>query len=593
MSLPAIRCSLTLLTLPAFALAAHDTGGDLKALMQRHCVSCHGSEDPEAGFDLSDFDPEDLDAALDMLGRVRTGDMPPSDEGEAVTAEDRNAMLKELAALLSAGPLDPGRPTLRRLDRDEYASTVNDLLLIQCDASRDLPMDASSEGFTNQGDVLFMAPELAEKFTLATGRVVDQLLRDPEGLTRLGLQRSGVETESLRAWMERAFRRPPLQGEVDSRAELWESAGPHAAISSVLLSPHFLFRVEGDRDQETPWPVSSWELATRLSYFIWGTMPDDGLLSKAASGALSDGVGLEAEVERMLNDPKAVSLGERFAARWLGVSEVPTQPTDVRRFSGIHAPLKRSMVQETVLFFDGLVREDRSLLELIDSDYTYLNKALAGHYGIDGVEPGPMRRVELSDRRRGGVLTHASVLFATSQPLRTSPVVRGAWVLERLLASPPPPPPPGAGALPQDDQAEDGLSQRARLERHRADPKCANCHDRMDPLGLALENYDGVGRWRDEDHLGAIDSSSVLPGGVKVEGVEGLKDALLARSDDVGRAVTEAMMVYALGRSLRPRDAPFVEEILSTLSEGGWRARMLVKSIVQSYPFRYRRRADS
>jgi len=232
-------------------------------------------------------------------------------------------------------------------------------------------------------------------------------------------------------------------------------------------------------------------------------------------------------------------------------------------------------------------------MELIDADYTYLNKPLAEHYGMAEVEPGPLRRVALSDRRRGGVLTQASVLMATSQPLRTSPVVRGAWILERLLASPPPPPPPGAGVLPEDDQGGDGLSQRDRLERHRADPKCASCHVRMDPLGFALENFDGVGRWRDEDHLGTIDSSGVLPGGAKVEGIEGLKDALLARPDDLGRAVTEAMLMYALGRSLEPGDAPVVEAILAALREDGWKARTLVKSVVQSYPFNHRRRAKS
>jgi len=321
-------------------------------------------------------------------------------------------------------------------------------------------------------------------------------------------------------------------------------------------------------------------------------MPDDELLSKASTGGLSDEAVLFAEVDRMLDDPRAISLGERFAARWLGVSEVPTQATDVRRFSGVNSWLKELMLRETVLFFHGIVREDRSLLELVDSDYTYLNKGLAAHYGLEGIEAGPMRRVELSDRRRGGVLTQASVLLATSQPLRTSPVLRGAWVLERLLASPSPPPPPDAGELPDDDQGGDGLSQRARLESHRADPKCASCHARMDPLGFALENYDGVGRWRDEDHLGPIDATAKLPGGVSMDGIEGLKDALLARSDDVARAVTEAMLVYALGRSLEPRDAPVVEEILAKLREDGWGGRSLVKSVVQSYPFRYRRRSE-
>ena len=595
MSLPPLSQPLLFLALVVLSpevLGRSVQDDELGGLVVRHCVSCHAGAEAEAGLDLSEFDPGELDTALEMLSRVRAGEMPPGEAGAKMSSADRNSLLKGLAALLAGGAPDPGRPTLRRLDRSEYGSTVRDLLRIECDVERDLPMDASSEGFTNQGDVLFMDPELAEKISLATDRAVAQLLEDEAGLSRIGLHREEVDPVALRAWMQRAFRRPPLESEVSARVALWRQAGAHAAISSVLLSPYFLYRVEEDREAESPWPVSDWELATRLSYFIWGTMPDDELLSKASTGGLSDEAVLFAEVDRMLDDPRAISLGERFAARWLGVSEVPTQATDVRRFSGVNSWLKELMLRETVLFFHGIVREDRSLLELVDSDYTYLNKGLAAHYGLEGIEAGPMRRVELSDRRRGGVLTQASVLLATSQPLRTSPVLRGAWVLERLLASPSPPPPPDAGELPDDDQGGDGLSQRARLESHRADPKCASCHARMDPLGFALENYDGVGRWRDEDHLGPIDATAKLPGGVSMDGIEGLKDALLARSDDVARAVTEAMLVYALGRSLEPRDAPVVEEILAKLRGDGWGGRSLVKSVVQSYPFRYRRRSE-
>jgi hypothetical protein len=249
------------------------------------------------------------------------------------------------------------------------------------------------------------------------------------------------------------------------------------------------------------------------------------------------------------------------------------------------------MLRETVLFFDDLVRRDASLLELIDAQHTFVNAALAQHYGIEGVKGLKLRRVALSDRRRGGVLCQASVLLTTSGPLRTSPVKRGAWILERILAAPSPLPPPNAGVLPIDDQQEDGLSMRERLVQHRRDPACAACHERIDPLGFALENYDGVGRWRDEDHLGPVDASGVLPGGAAVEGIAGLKDAILGRPEEVARAVTEALLMYALGRELGPRDAPVVEAIVEELRSDGWRARTLVRSVVGSYPFLHRRRA--
>jgi hypothetical protein len=587
------------LSLALSVLGQEDGGGDLAAALgptfQRRCFACHAGEEAEAGLDLSSFDPTDLEMVSEILLRVRSREMPPPDEVsplEVVLEEDElRHFTASLIAVLAKGPADPGRPTLRRLNRAEYGSTVRDLLGIDVAVARDLPEDATSEGFDNQGDVLFVDPELAQILARSTDRVLEVLLVDPAALERLGLGSDPSFEEAFAAWLERAFRRPPTTDELQARMALWRESGLHAVLSSVLLSPHFLFRVEEDREEESPWPVSSWELASRLSYFLWGTMPDEALFERARDGSLLDPEVLDRELTRLLDHPRARALGERFAVRWLGVAQVATQAVDVRRFSGVSDALKRSMVEETVLFFEDLVRRDASLLELLDSKHTFLNAALAAHYGVEGVKGERMRRVELSDRRRGGVLTQGSVLTATSQPLRTSPVVRGAWVLDRLLASPPPPPPPNAGVLPPDDRQEDGLNLRQRLERHRADAVCASCHDRIDPIGFALEHYDGVGRWRDADHLGPIDARATLPDGREVDGVIGLKDALLARPGDLGRAVTEALLVYALGRALEPRDALLVEEIVAELRSDGWRARTLVRSVVRSYPFLHRRRA--
>ena len=357
----------------------------------------------------------------------------------------------------------------------------------------------------------------------------------------------------------------------------------------MLLSPHFLYRVEEDRDEELPWRIDPWELATRLSFFLWAAPPDAELREAAREGSLYDPAVLAAQVERLLDDPRSEALATRFAARWLGFADLQSQGVDVRRYRGTDDDLKRSMIEESTLFFDALVREDRRLLELVDSPSTFLDGTLARHYGIEGVEGGGMRRVELPDRRRGGVLTQASVLTLTSQPLRTSPVVRGAWILERLFGTPPQPPPPNAGSLPADDQLDDGLSLRQRLERHREDPSCASCHANIDPLGFVLENYDGVGRWRDEDHLGPIDARAVLPDGREIDGVIGLKDALLAEPEKVARGVAEALLVYALGRPLEPQDEAVVSELVAQLRGANWRARALIHGVVASYPFQYRR----
>ena len=589
-SLLAARWALTGLTIaPALAQETAEGPGELSALLSAHCGACHGGTRPKAGLDLTALDVADLATAADALAQVRAAQMPPATVAP-LPDDDRFAIVRGLSALLAAAPPDPGRPTLRRLSRVEYGRTVRDLLGIEVDVERELPEDATSAGFDNQGDVLFMTPESAEIYARATDRAVDALLADGGALARLGLAGLPGSTAGLEAFLRRAFRRPATPIEVAARVELARH-GPRAVLSSVLLSPHFLYRIEEDRDSEEPWRVSDYELATRLSYFLWASAPDEALLDRAAAGELSEARVLASELERMLEDDRARAFATRFGTRWLGVADVPTQAVDVRRFSGTHVELKHAMVQETALFLDELVREDASLLSLIDADFTYVNQALAKHYGLEAVQGAQLRRVELSDRRRGGVLTQASVLTATSQPLRTSPVVRGAWVLERLLGAPPAPPPPDAGALPPDDQLEDGLDLRQRLARHRADPSCASCHARIDPIGFALENFDGVGRWRDEDHVGPIDARATLPDGRELAGIEGLKDALLARPEPIARAVTEALLVYALGRALEPVDAPIVDGIVARLAERGWGMRSLVVEVALSYPFQHRRRA--
>ena len=580
------------LLLLAGTLAGDDSGEGVDgvgALVRETCAGCHGGERPKGRLDLGDFDEQaGPELVRDLLEAVRSGDMPPPDEAPT-TPEVRAELVEGLSGLLAGLAPDPGRPTLRRLNRYEYGNSVRALLGIEADVEQGLPEDPSSEGFDNQGDVMFITPELAELYLDAGLRSMDIFLSTSGPGELAGADNS---EEVVARFLERAFRRPATEQEIDERARILAGEdGIRAFLTSVLISPHFLFRVEEDRDEDAPWRISTWELATRLSYFLWSAPPDGALRDAARDGSLHDPVVLQREVERLLDDGRSEALATRFAGRWLGFADMPTQAVDVRRFKGTNDALKRSMVGESVRFFDALVRDDRSLLELVDADYTFLNGTLARHYGIDGVTGNDWVRFPIEDRRRGGVLTQASILTITSQPLRTNPVVRGAWILDRLLGTPPPPPPPDAGVLPADDQLDDGLTLRQRLELHRADPTCAACHARIDPLGFALESYDGIGRWRDKDHLGPIDATGTLPDGREISGILGLKDALVEEPDRLARGVARAVLVYAIGRPLEPVDEPVLDQMVLTLREEGWRMRSLVHLVVESYPFQNRRSA--
>lgn len=421
-----------------------------------------------------------------------------------------------------------------------------------------------------------------------------------------------------RAWAERvlsrfaarAFRRPISSPELDPYLELFARArergrtpleSARVVLWSMLVSPRFLFRIETDDshpDEHGAFRLDDWELASRLSYFLWSSMPDEHLFELAAAGTLQDPDVLAREVDRMLASPKAAALVESFAAQWLGLRKLETLRPDPELFPQFDEELRRAMREETLRFVGDIIREDRSVLELLDSDWTYLNGALAKLYGIRGVRGREMRRVELDDPRRGGVLTMASVLAITSYPTRTSAVKRGKWILDEILGAPPPPPPPGVPPL--DDAAGDSaegrsglpLTLRERLERHRKDPECRGCHLRMDALGLAMENYDGVGAWRErESDTGReIDASATLPSGEAFSGPVELRELLLAgERESFLRSLTEKMLTYALGRTIERSDQSEVQRIVRELREGDYRVSRLVHGIVASYPFRYRR----
>jgi mono/diheme cytochrome c family protein len=404
--------------------------------------------------------------------------------------------------------------------------------------------------------------------------------------------------------VRRAFRRDIVSADLEpflktftaTRRKRNFDAAIGAAIRDVLLTPDFLFRLEFDRPEiaaGSAQPLTDFELASRLSYFLWSSMPDDRLLAVAASGKLRDAKVLELEVRRMLADRRSAALMDNFASQWLGLRTLATVEPDKQMFPEFDAALASAFHTETRLFVNSLIRENRGVLDLLLANYTYLDERLASHYGIAGVTGPGFRRVPLqSNVERGGLLAHGSILLLTSHSTRTSPVLRGKWILDNLLNSPPAPPP--ANIPPLDESPANGrkLTAREQVERHRANPSCASCHDRIDPLGFALENYDAIGRWRTKDEGGAIDASGKLAGRTGFSGPQGLKNMLLGRSGEFVHATTERLMTYALGRELEARDQPTVRDIMRQTEAGGHRFHDLIIAIVKSVPFEMRQKQE-
>jgi mono/diheme cytochrome c family protein len=398
----------------------------------------------------------------------------------------------------------------------------------------------------------------------------------------------------------RAFRRPVTEQEVARFSNLIALArrqgdsfdeGVCLALQAILVSPHFLYRIERDPivpAADTAHKVSQYELASRLSYFLWSSMPDDALRACADRGKLRNPDVLAAQVRRMLRDPRAAALSQNFAGQWLQFRALESVHPDRERFPAFDEYLRMSMRRETELFFDSIVREDRSVLDLLDGKYTYLNGRLAAHYGILGVDGPEFRRVSLAGTPRGGVLTQASVLTVTSYANRTSPVLRGKWVLENILNAPPPAPPPGVPNLDVSTVGSEA-SLRQQLEQHRKNPTCAACHARMDPLGFGLENFDAVGEWRTADGKVPIDSTGSLPDGRSFAGPDGLKSILTADRSAFTECLTAKLLTYALGRGLEHYDNSTVREIALHVAASDYRFSKLVLEIVQSRPFQMRR----
>jgi mono/diheme cytochrome c family protein len=397
----------------------------------------------------------------------------------------------------------------------------------------------------------------------------------------------------------RAFRRPVEAQEVDGLLEIHNKAlqrgrsfeqGLALAVQTVLVAPDFLFRIEKERNLPgvaTSYRISAHELAARLSYFLWSSMPDEELLRVADTGALLKPVTLTAQVRRMLKDPKASALAENFAGQWLEIRRLESVKPDRDRFPDFDDYLRISMLKETELFFQNIAQQDRSILEFIDGNYTFLNERLARHYGIKGVHGSEFRKVDLTGTGRSGILTQASVLTVSSYGNRTSPVLRGKWILENLLNTPPPPAP--ANVPPLDEKAVGSTaSLRVQMEQHRQNPVCASCHAKMDPLGFALENYDAVGAWRTKDGNFPIDASGALPNGKAINGPTDLLNVLKADRKAFTEALAEKLLTYALGRGVARHDRAAVKTIAAQVTVNQFRFSSLVLEIVRSLPFQQR-----
>jgi hypothetical protein len=611
------------------AISGLSFDGMVKPFLKHYCLDCHSGANAERGVQLDKYRTaaevsQDLVKWRRVLTMLRARKMPPEDNLRPKDSEydAMNAWLESrLREADYSGPLDPGRVTLRRLNRAEYTNTIRDLLGVEFNAAADFPSDDVGYGFDNIGDVLTLPPLLMEKYLDAAEQIAAKAVvadKPVDSAKQNRMQRRiffvvpGAEVPPdaaaariLRRLASRAYRRPVRDEELARLKRLAASvpaqgasfeAGVQLALQAILVSPHFLFRVELDPETggaEQIRSLNEYELASRLSYFLWSSMPDDELYQLAVRGQLHQD--LDRQVKRMLGDGKSKALVENFAGQWLQLRKLEIVAPDKSQFPSFDQDLRRAMRTETEMCFATIVHEDRCMLELVDADYTFVNARLARHYGLEGVEGDDFRRVSLpatapdAVKARGGVLTQAAVLTVTSNPGRTSPVKRGKWVLENILGTPPPDPPPNVPMLREDAGAVATGTLRQRMERHRKDPNCAVCHKQMDALGFALENFDAVGAWRTKDGNFPIDAKAQLPDGRSLNGPRELKDVLCGNKESFARCLAEKLLTYAMGRGVETYDRRAVDGIVHAAKSSDYKFSSFVLSIVHSDPFQKRR----
>ncbi|MEM9644154.1 MAG: DUF1592 domain-containing protein, partial [Planctomycetota bacterium] len=553
---------------------------------------------------------------INVIQQIKLRSMPPADS-EQPTDDERRSAASWLTETIENFDYDsvrePGFEPARRLTHEEYNHTIRDLVGTDLRPADRFPADmTASSGFENSANSLFLQPITLERYIGAAEAIVNEAWPEvpttdrQRGAWKRLLQGDAVfdAHKVLHQFASRAYRRPATPDEIGRltdhfKASLRKGTTPRAALRDVLqvilISPNFLIRTERDGGKDgQPFRISDWELASRLSYFLWASMPDQELFLLAAKEQLSRPDVLTQQVDRMLDDKRAQTLGTLFAAQWLGFDDL-----DRVRPGQIDNPwatdsLVAAMHAESALLFHSLIRDDQSLDVLLTADFTYLNQELARHYGIEGVEGESMRRVSLSNTERRGLLGHGSVLAVTSFPGRTSPVLRGHWILSDLLGTPPPPPPPNVSEFAAAIAESERLTQRQKLELHRRNPNCYACHSQMDPLGLALSRYDWFGRYRPRARGRAVDASGQFPDGTTIDGLSDLSETLVGRrSEDLSRQLIRKMLSYALGRQLNYHDEATVRDLIDGLRQDDHRIRSLVHGIVQSDAFQMKQRTRS
>ena len=611
----------------AFSAPAEEYEKEIRPILEKNCFECHGADKQKGDVNFASFteyeqitnDRETWQKALEM---VQAFEMPPKGKGrKEMSFGDHGKLLRWLRRLPKPERPDcdqiasdrtanfyKGYVMSRRLNRAEYHNTLRDLLGVELKLEDLLPADGGGgEGFDTSGNALFTSSIHIEKYLAAAEKALEAVFNNVDyepARTRIlvaapsrRLPAREAARKIIESFARKAFRRPVSPDETERLLGLFDRGQKRGdrfvpsvrlALTAVLISPHFLFLAEPEPGKEGVHKLGGVPLASKLSYFLWSTMPDEELLALGESDELLEEETYLKQIRRMLDDPKAKALGERFALQWLDLDRLGTEVRpDAKKFPEFDADLDRSMRAEVVAYCNYIFQKDRPLLDLIDSDYTFVNDRLAKLYGISSAPKDSMQKVSLKDRNRGGITGMAAVHAATSYPLRTSPVLRGKWVMESLLGDRVKPPPPDVPAL-EEAEAATAVSLRAQLEKHRLQAECAACHDKMDPLGFGLENFDVLGRWRDTDRGHPIDAQGTLPSGQSFTGPVGLKSLLMERKDDIMKHLVRKMTGYAFGRELNQFDQCVVDRTMETLQKNDYRAMVLVEQIATSFPFRHR-----
>ncbi|MDH4410056.1 MAG: DUF1592 domain-containing protein [Verrucomicrobiales bacterium] len=575
---------------------------DVEKFVANYCFECHADR-PKAGLNLrvavkKPGDPAFLRKWIECIANVEAHDMPPEDADQP-SDEERQRFLDALSQVQYLSNRDPGPFVIRRLTKAEFGNTLRDFLGVDPAVAKDLPEEVPGEGYLNS-----LSPMQVEQYLGIANEAIAKLsAKDKARL--FGDDKTEVR-DIARRLARGGYRRPPTEAEIDVLAGVFElgkkngldrGAALKFMLKAVLVSPQFLF-ITPSKDApegETIVPLDDHQLASRLSYFLWATMPDAELAQLADEGRLHDSAVLKAQVKRMLASPRARALFDGFGAQWLGLDKIATKTFDPDKFPQMTPALREAMYEEARLFFESIVRENRSAVTFVNGDYTYLNATLASIYGLENqVKGAAMEKVSLTDPNRGGILTMPGVLATTSFPTRTSPVIRGVWVLEQVLGEHVPPAPPNVPTLEKQDQKKiAGLTLRQRTELHRTEAVCANCHKILDPIGFGLENFDAIGRWREKDESGGkVDAAGELPGGKRFSSPKELKAIIAARGNDLSRNLTEKLLAYALCRQLDGYDLIVVDQMQKTIASDGHKMQTLISEVVTSYPFLNRRIRD-